>query len=526
LAPVRMSEPHRDAPDVAPPQDALGAEAVDPMQLDRPVGDLRGRTARGTLINSGFQIGLSGLGALQRVVVAAFLTRTEFGLWAVVLVILVNLSWLKDLGIGDKYLQQSEPDQERAFQKAFTLELIVSCAFLVLVVLVLPLWALAYGHESIILPGVLTALTVPLTVFEMPAMVPYRRLDYKRNRILTSVDPVVTFVVTVALAVAGAGYWCFVFGLLAGTIAGGIVCTLTSPYPLALRFDRGTFREYASFSWPLVGAGLSRLLVVQGSLIVANHVVGLAGVGAIGLATGIATFADRVDAIVGQTIYPAVCAVARRTELLAEVFVKSNRIALMWAMPFASAAALFAADLVHYVLGERWRPAVGLIIAISLTCGIGQVAFNWGVFLRAVNKTRPIFVSSVFNLVTYLGVAIPGILLFGLAGYAAAFTVSTIVQIGIRGYYMSRFFRGFNVLRQMARGLAPAVPPALIVLGIRALAPGPRTLGQVIVELVAFVVSAVGFTYVLERRLIVEMAGYLRGRGRPSLTDVAPGAAH
>jgi len=55
---------------------------------------------------------------------------------------------------------------------------------------------------------------------------------------------------------------------------------------------------------------------------------------------------DRLDAIITQTLYPAVCAVADRTELLFETFVKSNRLALMWAMPFGLGLALFAPDLV------------------------------------------------------------------------------------------------------------------------------------------------------------------------------------
>src|SRR5207237_3143092 len=105
--------------------------------------------------------------------------------------------------------------------------------------------------------------------------------------------------------------------VLAGSLAGGVVCVSTSPYRVRWRFERGTVRRYATFSLPLVGAGLSRLLVVQGSLIVANRVGGLAGVGAIGLATTYAVFADRVDTIVGQTIYPAVCAVAQRLPTLA-----------------------------------------------------------------------------------------------------------------------------------------------------------------------------------------------------------------
>jgi O-antigen/teichoic acid export membrane protein len=176
-------------------------------RLGRRVPSLRTHTARGTLINAGFQIGLSGLGALQRVIIAAFLTREEFGVWGLVISIIVMLAFLKDLGIADKYIQQSEADQEAAFQKAFTLELFSSFIFFALVSALFPVWALIYGQPDIIVPGILLTLAVPITALECPAWIPYRRLQYARQRMLISVDPVVTFVVTVSLAVAGAVYW-------------------------------------------------------------------------------------------------------------------------------------------------------------------------------------------------------------------------------------------------------------------------------------------------------------------------------
>ena len=41
-----------------------------------------------------------------------------------------------------------------------------------------------------------------------------------------------------------------------------------------------------------------------------------------------------------------------RTDLLFETFVKSNRLALMWGMPFGVGLALFAADLIDFVIGR------------------------------------------------------------------------------------------------------------------------------------------------------------------------------
>ena len=96
---------------------------------DPPIQNLRVRAARGTIINSAFQIGLSALGLLRQLTVAAFLTVEQFGLWGIMLAILTTLLMLKQIGIADKYVQQTEPDQEAAFQKAFTLEFGLTIAY-------------------------------------------------------------------------------------------------------------------------------------------------------------------------------------------------------------------------------------------------------------------------------------------------------------------------------------------------------------------------------------------------------------
>ncbi len=481
------------------------------------IENLRTHTARGTLINSAFQIGLAALGMLRRVAVAAFLTREEFGIWGIILATLITLAWLKQVGIQDKYVQQSEADQEAAYQKAFTIELLLSSAYFLLCAALLPIYAIAYGHDEIIVPGIVLASSVVITAFETPAWIPYRRMQYARQRVLTSIDPVVAFVATVTLCAAGLGYWGLVLGAVIGSVAGAAVCIATSPYKMRLRFDRGTAREYASFSWPLIGLGVSGILVVQGSLLVANHSVGLAGVGAIGLATSIAAFANRVDVIVSQTIYPAVCAVADRVERLAEVFVKSNRVALMWAMPFAFGLALFASDLVHFALGDRWEPAIPLLAAIGLTCGFQQVAFNWSVIMRAVNRTRPMFLVSLLDVAVFLVVSAPATWFFGLPGYAAGFAATTAVEIAARWWFMRSLFGHFNVVLQIVRAVAPIVPAAALVLAERLLVGGDRTLGHALVELATFVVAAIGFTYLFERPLVTELFGYVRGKvGRPA----------
>src|SRR4051794_17769819 len=85
--------------------------------------DLRGRSlrehaARGTVLNSAFMVGLSGMGFVRGFLLAALITRADYGTWGIVSVSLGTLLWLRNIGIGDRFVQQDEPDQELAFQKA------------------------------------------------------------------------------------------------------------------------------------------------------------------------------------------------------------------------------------------------------------------------------------------------------------------------------------------------------------------------------------------------------------------------
>jgi hypothetical protein len=183
-----------------------------------PAGDLRGLAARGTIVNAAFEIGLNSLALVKGFVVAAFLSRSEYGIWGILVVVLVSLLWLKQVGIGDKYVQQREGDQELAFQKAFTLELAFNALFMVVLVGALPLVALVYGQPDLIAPGLVLCVAVVAVAFQTPTWVYYRSMRFGRQRAIQAVDPVVSFAVTVALAVAGLGYWALVIGVVVGAL--------------------------------------------------------------------------------------------------------------------------------------------------------------------------------------------------------------------------------------------------------------------------------------------------------------------
>jgi PST family polysaccharide transporter len=492
-------------------EDIADVEAVD-QRIDLDGRSLREHTARGTIVNAGFQIGLAALEFGRRFLVIGFLTAAEFGFWGLLLVSLSAIVWLKQVGVGDKYVQHSEADQELAFQRAFTIELLYTLLIWVLTLIVLPLYALIYGLPEVIGPGALLSLALIGSALQTPTWIWYRRMDFVKQRTLLAIDPVVSTIVTVPLAIAGLGYWSLVIGAIAGSFSAAGAALVACPYRIRFRLDRGTLRDYYSFSWPIALVSLSWLAIVQVSTIAGEATVGLAGVGAIGVAGVLLRFADQVDRVVTTTIYPAVCAVRDKAELLFEVFTKTNRVALMWAVPAGIGLSLFAADIVHYLLGDKWAGAIGILQAFGVITAAQQIAFNWTAFMRAVGRTRPMAANALLSMATFMIVGLPLMLTLGLAGYSIGMAAVTLVSVASRVYFLRRLFGRFPVLSHSARAILPTLPAAAAVLALQALEPaGPRSPAMALVELAVYVALVGGATLLVERALVREALGYLRG---------------
>ena len=478
----------------------------------RFTGSLRTRAARGTVVNTVFSVGLGGLTLVRGFVLAAFLTPSDYGIWGVLAVSLGALLFFKAAGIGDRFVAQDAEDQTAAFQRALTAELVLTAACVVLMAVAVPLLILVYDLPSLLWPSVVIAGTLLVSVFQAPQWIFYRRMDFVAQRVMTAVDPVVGFAVSVALAVAGAGYWAFVAGMAAGTCAASLVAVWRSPFPIRLRFEPGMMREYRAFSGPLLVAGAAGSAMAFGAALAVKLQLGVAAVGTIALAYNVVSFTDSVDQLITGTLYPAICAVRDRTDVLYESLVKSNRLTLMWGVPFGVGVSLFGADLVHLVIGDRWRGAILLLQVYGITAAINHVGFNWTAYFRALNRTRPMAVVTVAAAVVLLGAGIPLMVLLGLRGFAIGIVAQGLVALVLRAVYLGRLFSGFSFLRHAARAFVPTVPATLVVLVARWLDPGHRNLGRALAELAVYALITVAATWRSERGLLREALGSLLGR--------------
>jgi O-antigen/teichoic acid export membrane protein len=483
------------------------------VQLAFPRAELRRRTVRGVLVNALFMGGAEALVLAQGLIVTVLLGPRLIGLYGIVATTAVTVAALRRVGIDEAFVQQREEDQEAEFQRAFTLELLVGAAFSLVLLAAAPIVAAAYGDARLLWLTLAVAYLPTFFALQAPTWIFFRQMDFLRVRTLQVLVPVVTFCVTVPLAAAGVGVWSLVIGPAVGNAVAVVAGIAVSPYRLALRFDRRARRRYLRFSWPVFVAAAALLLVQQGQMLAFTLHGGLAAAGYITLAVTLTRYADRADQIIATTIYPAVCIVRDEVPTLREIFVTSNRVALMWVLPFCAGFILFSPDLVHFVLGAKWRPAVLLLQGLAATAAIQQLGYNWFSFFRARGDSSRQAVEAAVSTAAFLLLALPGLFIWGPWGFIGGRLAGALLVLVVRRHYVRRLL-GIELLALGARGAAPIAVATVLVLAVRtAVWSGPRTPAQAVVEAVLFVGCSAGVTWAAERNLVRELMSQVRARG-------------
>lgn len=184
-----------------------GGALADPVGERGPHG---ARAARGAAVTAAAQVLRIGVQLLSVVVLARLLSPRDYGLVAMVMVLLAVADVFRDLGLSTAAVQAPTlSEQQRS--NLFWLNTAFGLGLSVLALALAPVVAALYGRPELaaitqvlawtfLLNGLATQHRADLT----------RRLHFTRLAVADVVSPVVGLVAALPLALAGAGYWTLV----------------------------------------------------------------------------------------------------------------------------------------------------------------------------------------------------------------------------------------------------------------------------------------------------------------------------
>jgi O-antigen/teichoic acid export membrane protein len=440
------------------------------------------------------------LSLVAGVLLAHLVPPAEFGRVAVAIVVSEVALALANQGIGSVLVQRRALDREHV-ESAALLALLVGAALTLLTFFLVPLATTPLFGEpttelfQLFSPAFLIAAVgvVPLSMLE-------RELNFSRISVIEITTVLVSAVTSVGLAIAGLGAEAYVLGSVTGLTVWAVLLLVFGPRVFP-RWHRRQIREVAHFGLP---AGLASMAMVGYGNVDYAVLGAMLSPAEVGFYYRAFTLGVQYETKISNIVARLALPVYSRTESLDHLRNVRSRVVRLNAAVVFPMLTLFIAvapELVPWLFGERWEPAV-LPAQILAVAGMARMINNGTpALVLAAGRPRALLAFNLYRLVALAAVVVVAVP-YGLTAICVA--VASFQVITLVGSY--RFMLGRLVgvpLRQLLGDVRGALAASVILLA--AALPLTRVLseGSLSRPLTVVVVCAAGAPiYLLVLRLL------------------------
>jgi PST family polysaccharide transporter len=367
------------------------------------------------------------------VVLARLLTPEDFGLVAIAASVVTIIEGLSEFDVA-KALIRSREEHRALFDTAWTLSVLrgtLAALLMTLIALLLPDRAIAWVVLSLAPGPLVKGLANPRFVtFE-------RQLVFSRLAWLTLGSRVVSFAVTLALALLYRSYWALVAGMLVGTVASTVLSFVLRPY--RPRFSLSRMREIFAFSGWMSLMTMVTTLSMETDKIIVGRILGLGDAGLYFMTQRVGVLPTReLISPLQRILFPSFSEIADDRPRLRRVVVESLNVLSSLSLPAGCGFALVAGDVVPLALGEQWLSIVPLLAMLVPFLGLRATVSMTVPCVMALGETRRLFQVSLAYAFIHVPAFVVGTWVFGLTGAIGSIVAAGVVYIALSVWLLQR----------------------------------------------------------------------------------------
>lgn len=399
------------------------------------------------------------------VILARILSPDDFGLVAIAASVATIVEGLSAFDVNKALIQAR--DQDRAlYDSSWTLSVLRGVLSALCMVLVVPFLTdprLAAVLLALSVGPVLNGLANPrFVMFE-------RELDYSKLAVLTLGSKVVSFGVTLAIALLYRSYWALVIGLLAGGVTSLILSYVLKPYRPAISFAR--FSDIFAFSGWLSLTSIATTLSMETDKIIVGRFLGLSDTGLYYMTQRVGVLPTReLVAPLQRILFPSFRELLEDRSRFRNAVSESINIMASLSLPAGFGFALVANDFVPLLLGDQWASIVPLLIVLVPYLGLRATLSMTLPCVMALGRTQLLFWVSFGYALFHLPAFITGTALLGLSGAIGSIVIAGVLYSYLNTWMLKRTL-GIplrEILYQLRRPLTAAILMVLSVLALDA----------------------------------------------------------
>lgn len=443
--------------------------------------------------------------------VMRLLVPQDYGLMAVVTVVISVLSGVAELGISASVIQSRELTRED-LAKISGLITLVSVAVFGALCVSAPWISAAYG-----MPRLTTLLCVAATqmliasVATLPQALAQRHFEFKHLATVELVWALSSSVATLVLAWYGAGVWSLVLGSLVGA-ATRAVMLISREGVVTPSFHLAGVRRFLAVGGAVMFGRLSWQLVYQSDVLIGARRLPGTEIGAYSVALQLATLPmQRIMGVLNQVVLPTVARLQDERERLRRRLLDGCRLLTAFSVPILWGISAISQELVTVALGDKWLSAIlplqliSLVVPLRMVSGVFGTA-NLGIGRAGLDFRNSVVTAIVLPVCFFVGTH------WGVNGLAAAWLVATPTVLALNfprvATALSTSVR--DVLRAIWRPFAAGLTMYLTVVACRHALGGLSDLVRLPLLICAGGGAYVGTLHALDRNLINDIISVVR----------------
>lgn len=422
------------------------------------------QTRRGISWNLAGAIATNGLRIVVIAVLGRALDSRDFGIVAAAVTVNVVLYSIRDIGIGPALIQRRTLELGH-ITTTFAVSTYLGIALCALLIIGAPLigdlWSI---RESVGVIRAMAVLFVLRGIATTSRIMCQREMNFRAIALIDACSFALGSVLSMILAVLGAGPWALVCGYLLEEAISMLMYLVVSPPRVSLRIDVSRFRELMSFGTGQTISQIAGILATYGDNFVVGNRLGAAALGYYTRAYDLIKFPSAVFAsIVGSVLFPAFSRLQDHREQLAVSFRRVLFLNALVLLPASAVLIVVAPEAILLLVGPGWDEAIlpFRILSISILFRTSQKL--GAMVAQAKGRANAVAVAYVIYMICVIGGAAITIQ-WGIVGVAVSTSVSIIVVCSESCYLGMR--EAHVPFRTVLAAHVPGVILALVVAAV------------------------------------------------------------
>lgn len=313
----------------------------------------------------GERILAQGVSFVLSIILARILMPSEYGIIAMVMVFINIANVFTSTGFGESLVQKKNAD-ELDFSTVFYCTFSLSVVIYIILFICAPYIAKFYHTKEIVL--VLRVLSVKI-VFSSIATVQHayvqKHMIFKKFFFSTLGGTVISGVLGILLAYAGAGVWALVAQYLSNTIIDIIVLLITVPWHPKFLFSLERAKALMDFGWKLVFANLINAIYNELRSLIIGRSYSSAALAYYNKGNQIPALAiTNIDTAIGTVVFPTMSE-AENEERLKNIGRRAMKTTSYLLFPIMIGLIVVSRPLIILLLTEKWENS---IIFMQILC--------------------------------------------------------------------------------------------------------------------------------------------------------------